>query len=169
MKEIQICQEKLMHSTIQTRFKILFHKNDWTNWWYHMAGLICCSASTERNWSETKVNHSKFDRKKKIRKGGSKQWIDLDAQISKSQFLSHVFEFAEQALITCQLSSNRSIRLRAVNFFSIFELLHIVSMIVLTFEPGQYHLVRTFQHGFVSRRNPHWRCADFVPSRRMPN
>ena len=77
---------------------------------------------------------------------------------------------SKQAIVlsACQLSSNGSIRLRAVNFFQ-FSIRTAAHCFKYCFEPGQYHLVRAFQHGFASRRNPDWQCADFVPSRRMPN
>ncbi len=73
----------------------------------------------------------------------------------------------------CHLSFG-SIRLRAFNFFFQFDKLpHFAKFQRLLnhcFEPGQYYLVRAFQHCFAfRRRSPHGWCSDFDPSRRMPN
>jgi hypothetical protein len=69
------------------------------------------------------------------------------------------------------LSSVQSVR--AFNFFFNSTNFCILQSFKDCFEPGQYYLVRAFQHCFAFRpqirRNPHGWCSDFDPSRRMPN
>ena len=77
---------------------------------------------------------------------------------------------------TCRVSSRFNPFAGLQFFFQFDKLSHFAKFQRLLnhcFEPGQYYLVRAFQHCFAFRpqiwRNPHGWCSDFDPSRRMPN